>query len=242
MKRIIPSIFLAVAAGLTANAAVDIPPTSAYYDVLYHWGLINKMAGHANANYQSTNGYFSGEMNGHSIPWGGRIYTVSTSLDCRFQPDGDGTSEEIVNSQEGKYSKPFEGSSPYDSQYKTIYGAGTLDASPETMEAVEILSDMISIFYYARDIHFDEMSPGQSIEIPVRRNGEEQTLYITYSGTDDFSYNGYTCPAYDITFRYTYDGMPDRYPVRCLIDSRRLIPVQFSAKILIGEVDMMYVP
>lgn len=230
-----------VLTAITAQGAVNIPLTMASYDVYYHWGFINKLAGHGYASYQASDNRFSAELKGHSIPWGGRIYTASTSLNCNFIPDESGISEEFVSAMQGRYSKPFVGHNPCLAKFKTIYGGGTLDASPQTMEAIEIMADMLSIFYYARELDFKALTPGQELEIPIKRNGVSQTLYLTYKGLSDFSYNGYSTRAYNIEFRYTYNGHPDKYPVNCLIDSLTLIPVEFSASILIGDIQMKYV-
>lgn len=243
MKRI--GLILSLMAGAlasTAVAAVQIPLTTTTYDVFYHWGIINKLAGHGYATYQSSGNSFYGQMEGHSIPWSGRIYTVQTSLSCNFTPDGGEASEETVNSMQGKYTKPFVGRNPQRTPYKTIYGAGTLDASEQTMEAVTIMSDMLSIFYYAHEIDFRAMQPGHRLTIPIVRDGNRQTLYITYNGTALFSYNGYSTRAYEIVFQYTFNGAPDKYPVKCLIDCNTLAPVEFSANLLIGKVEMKYVP
>lgn len=91
---------MAAALASTAVAAVQIPLTTTSYDVFYHWGIINKLAGHGYATYQSSGNSFYGQLEGHSIPWSGRVYTVQTSLSCNFTPDGGEASEETVNSMQ----------------------------------------------------------------------------------------------------------------------------------------------
>ena len=99
MKRIgLILSLMAAALASTAVAAVQIPLTTTSYDVFYHWGIINKLAGHGYATYQSSGNSFYGQLEGHSIPWSGRVYTVQTSLSCNFTPDGGEASEETVNS------------------------------------------------------------------------------------------------------------------------------------------------
>lgn len=226
----------------SAKATVKIPSTSLTYDVVYHWGLINKVAGHGYVNYHTYGNTYMASLQGSSIPWGGKIYTVNSSLRATFGPERDGVSTETVDAIRGVYSKPDVGSNPHSAPYRTIYGAGTLDASSETMEAVTIMSDMLSIFYYARQLGFATMPAGRELEIPIVRDGVEQTLYITYKGVQSYSYGGYSTEAYAIEFRYTYNGAPDRFPVTCLIGTDSRIPVMFSADLLIGHVEMRYVP
>lgn len=233
---------LTVLACVRADAVVNIPPTSLTYDVNYHLGFINKTAGHAYVNYYTNGNQFVGTIQGHSIPWGGKIYTIHSSLRAAFGPERDGVSPETVEGLQGIYTKPEAGQNPAGVPYRNIYGGGTLNAGSQTMEAVTILSDMLSIYYYAHQLGFGTMEPGRRIEVPVIRDGLEQTLYITYNGTSYYSNNGYNSEAYSITFQYTYEGAPDRYPVNCLIGTDSRIPLMFSADIRIGHVEMLYVP
>ncbi|MCM1348309.1 MAG: DUF3108 domain-containing protein [Firmicutes bacterium] len=241
MKHLVLSIFASLAA-LSCAAAVNIPRTSLTYDVMYHLGPINKIAGNAYVDFNTAGNRFYASLQGHSIPWGGKIYTVHTSLSATFSSPRGGVSTENVNGIQGVYTKPEVGQNPRTAPYRTISGGGTLDASGGTMEAVTIMSDMLSIYYYAHQLGFGTMQPGHRVEIPVIENGREQTLYITYNGVEQYSYNGYSSEAYSITFQYTYHGAPDRYPVTCLIGTDNRIPLLFSAHILIGHVEMRYIP
>lgn len=222
----------------------DIPETTNMYDVVYHWGLINKVAGHGYVTYHASGNNFQGQLEGHSIPWGGRIYTVRTSLSALFGALGaHGVPAESVIGQTGLYTKPPVGQTGRsNNKYKNIQGGGSLSASPQTMEAVTIMSDMLSIFYYAHTIDFGSLAVGQELFIPVRNNGNPETLYLTYQGLTDFNYQGYTTRAYQIVFRYTFEGAPDRYPVTCLISTSSRIPVSFTSDLLIGKITMKYTP
>lgn len=240
MKRTILSVFAGLLAVAAYGAMPDIPRTSVSYDVVYHWGLINKVAGHGYVTYHTAGSGFYGTLEGHSIPWGGRIYTVHSSLSATFAPSA-GASRETINSLQGVYSKPEVGSVGSAARFKDIYGGGTLDASSETMEAVTVMSNMLSIFYYAKELDFPSMSAGERLTIPIEEYGADKPLYVTYEGMADYSYAGFATRAYKIVFQYTYNGAPDSYPVTCLIDSQSRVPVQFSADLLIGHIEMCYV-
>ena len=242
MKRLFISLILGGAMAIAARAAVDIPLTSVTYDVVYHWGLIDKVAGTGFVRYHTMGDIFEGQLQGRSIPWGGRIYTVRSSLSAQMSPGAQGIDTENITALQGIYTKPREGSDPATAPFKNIYGEGTLDASGETMEAVSVMSDMIGMFYYARSLDFPSFAPGHRIEVPIIKGGASQPLYITYQGEATYSYNGYTAPAYEIVFQYTYNGVPDRYPVTCLIDKNSRVPVQFKADLVIGHIEMCYVP
>lgn len=241
MKRTALSIALLSLIGLVASA-VTIPNTSVTYDVVYHWGFITKVAGQGYVSYHGSESGFYGDIQGHSIPWDGRIYTVHSSLSAAFGPERDGVSPETILAMSGVYSKPEVGANPNNAPYKTIAGRGTLDASSQTMEAVDILTNMISMYYYAHQLGFGTMPAGKRLEIPVIQGGREQTLYITYNGVENYSYGGYNSEAYSIVFQYSYNGQPDRYPIACLIGTDNRLPLKFSADLLIGHIEMCYVP
>lgn len=243
MKKILIAIIAMCVCYATADAIVSIPYTTNSYSINYHWGIINKVAASGCATYYTDGNRFVGYLSGHSIPWGGRIYTVRTSLTADFgQSESDESAPEIVISQQGVYSKPHVGQDGANVPYKDINGDGELDASPQTMEAVTIMSDMLSMFYYARTLDFENMRVGQNITLPIRRNGEDEKLYITYEGVTDYQTEGYSTRAYKIVFRYTYNGAPDSYPVTCLISIDSRVPVRFYASLLIGKVEMNYQP
>lgn len=241
MKRFLSIFAILSMMSLSVKAVVDIPSTTANFDVIYHWGLINKVAGHAYINYHTDGNEFMGSFVGHSIPWDGRVYSVESSLGAIFVPSKGGPSQEIVTGMQGVYTKPKVGDTG-NIPYKNIYGEGTLDASAQTMEAVNVMTQMISMFYYAKDIDFASLKPGEKLVIPIQRGKATHYLYITYSGQSHFSYSDYSTPAYKIVFQYTYHGAPDRYPVTCLIGRYNRMPVQFSANLLIGHVRLCYVP
>lgn len=241
MKRLLSIFAILSLMRPSVQAVVDIPSTNANYDVIYHWGLINKVAGHGNVSFHTDGNEFMGTLEGRSIPWEGRIYTVESSLSAIFVPSKNGPSQEIVTGMQGVYTKPKVGETG-DFPFKNIYGDGTLDASPETMEAVNVMTQMISMFYYAKDIDFTSLQPGASLVIPIQRGKSTQSLYVSYLGQSNYSYGDYSTPVYKIVFRYTFNGAPDRYPVTCLIGRYNRMPVQFSADLLIGHIKMCYVP
>lgn len=242
MKRTFMLLAIIASIACGSRAAVEIPLTTQSYDVVYHWGIINKVAGHGVVSYHTSGRNFYGQLEGHSIPWDGRIYTVESSLNAVFSPRQGKPSLETITAMQGTYTKPLVGSQPGSGGYKNIYGGGTLDASPETMEAVTVMTNMLSMFYYAHEIDFASFGRGEQMQIPIMKSGQSQALYITSEGVGYYSYNGYSCDAYEITFQYTYNGAPDRYPVHCWINTSTHLPVKFSADLLIGHIEMCYVP
>ena len=234
-----------LAAFVPAKAQVNIPYQEIPYDVHYHWGLVDLMIAHGLVTIQTEGQNFSATLDGNSIPWEGRVFCVSDTLQATMTPT-DGLSHETVTYENGWYMKPkasqyrsdgFDPSNP--ANYKNIQGQGELNASGSTMEAITVTADMLGLFYYFREMDFDNMTPGNSITIPISvPGGYDQSVVVTYNGCGD--YNG--SPTFDVDFQYTYHGVPSGYTVQARVDTARRIPLLISANLPAGHVEMIQTP
>lgn len=237
MKKTIFAILAGVASVLGVSAQVSIPYQEIPYEVHYQWGLIDVMIAHGKATIATDGNNFSATLDGNSIPWEGRVFCVSDTLQAVMTPQPGGLSAEEVTYQNGWYLKPkvtqfrSEAFSPTDpANYKNIHGQGTLDASGETMEAITVTSDMLGLFYYFHEIDFGSMQPGQTINIPIS-GGFARSVAVTFNGTEGGNY--------DVTFQYTYEGAPSGYPVHAQVSAATRIPANISASLPVGHVTMI---
>lgn len=248
MKKIL--ILLAViCCGLSVKAQVNIPYQEIPYDVHYHWGLIDVMIAHGRVTMQADGNQLYATLNGNSIPWEGRVFCVSDTLQAYMEPTS-GLSRETVTYENGWYMKPlvsayrtggFDPSNP--ANYKNIKGEGYLDASGDTMEAVTITADMLGLFYYFHEINFDAMNPGDTITIPVTvEGGYSQSVNVTYNGRSTFSTGGSAYPTYSVTFEYSYRGAMSGYPVQAQVSVSSRIPLLLSASLPVGHIEMIHTP
>ncbi len=240
MKKTILLLFAFVAA-LTGMAQVQIPYQELPYNVHYHWGLVDVNIGHGKVTLSSQGDRFNATLDGNTIPWEGRIFCVSDTLNATMTP-GAPYSRESVDYENGWYLKPkvmeyrsdgFVASNP--ANYKNIAGQGDLDADANTMEAVTVTADMLGMFYYFHEIDFASMSQGQQITIPIN-GGYAQSVTVTYNG--ESNYNG--TPSYAVSFEYTYQGASSGYPVYAQVAQSTRIPLLLSADLAIGHVEMIY--
>lgn len=221
-----------------------IPPVAIKYKVNYHWGLINTTAAYGTVRLEATGNSLTASLDGHSISWGGRQYTVSDTLKVITMPGrGPLYARQNVLYRAGRYSKPLVSllSSPaYNpgdpANYRTISGQGTLSASPRTMEAVGISCDMLGIFYLFRYMDFTALQPGQTLLMSVNmpRTGMQHAM-ITYLGPDQYQ----DSPSYKVHFEYTYRGVRSGYPVTCQVERSSRIPLLISASLDIGRMEMI---
>lgn len=226
------------------GANASIPPTTIKYKVNYHWGLINTTAAYGTLNLHARGPKLTASLNGHSISWGGRQYTVSDTLEVNtLSGRGPLYARQNVLHRAGWYSKPIVSllnTPSYNplapANFRTIDGRGSLSASPRTMEAVGISCDMLGIFYLFHYMDFSALTPGCSLLMSVNmpRTGM-QHAHITYLGPGQ--YHG--TPTYKVRFEYTYGGVRSNYPVTCQVEQSSRIPLVISASLDIGRMEMI---
>lgn len=227
--------------GARAAQPVAYAPETVHYNVAYRWGFINKIAGHGVVTTSAdASGRFAGSLRGESIPWDGRIYSITDTLSAVMS--GGGACAEKVVLRNGLYTKPEVGtradlSDP--ASYWDTDGKGLLSASADTQEAVTITADMLSLFYYAKSIDFDSLTEGAKINVPITEaDGSAGSLAITYGGEQTVNVGDLEIPTYAIVFNYTYRGTPSAYPVNCWISKVGRVPVIISASLAIGHMEM----
>lgn len=245
MKKVFLLGFLSLI--FSAGAAVVIPPTEIPYSVNYHWGIIDVMIAHGKVDIQCDGTEFRGTLDGISIPWEGRIILVSDTLVTNMEA-GEKYSKENVTYQSGWYRHPkvnYYRSKNYDAAnpefYKNISGGGNYNASKNTMEAITVTSDMLGMFYYAREFDFKSMTPGQKVTLPIT-GGHAEKVVMTYLGTGNYSVEDSTYPTHNIEFEYSYDGSMSGYTVQMKVGQENPIPMFIAASLPVGKVEMLYNP
>ena len=232
------------------KAQVNIPYQEIKYNVNYHWGLVDVMIANGVVTLHSDNNRFNATLNGNSIPWEGRIFCVSDTLQTIMTPEKGGLSKETVLYQNGWYMKPtvasyhsgnFDPSNP--KNYKSIKGQGALSASDDTMEAIAVTSDMLGLFYYFREMDFESMTPGQSITIPITiKGGSPEKVVVTYNGKSHHKIDDVDYSTYSVRFEYSYKGRMSGYPVDTQVGVNDRIPLLLSSSLPVGHVEMIYNP
>lgn len=236
---------LFIAAAVLLGAAAANAQTEEYiYSVHYRWGLIDTDIATGTVTATVDGNEFHGRLDGHSIVWDGRVYMVSAVLDAIMEPSRSATGiNERVTYECGLYAKPTESQwadgdfePTRESDYRTTLGSGTLDASPETMEAVQTGTDILGMFYVFKHLDYAVLPVGKTMTVPVSLPDGSVLYYnLTYNGTDTF--DGRT--VYDTTVEYYYNGAPSGYPVQCLVSQATGVPLSISAQLKIGHMQMV---
>lgn len=213
------------------------------YKVRYKLGLIEADIASCSVRTSTSGSDFSATLQGSSIPWGGRVYSVYDRLEAVMEPSASvpGVRERVV-SQLGVYSKPTEKelqAGTYDASdpdnYRSTDGAGLLDASAETMEAVRMSVDMLAMFYIFAHADFDSLEPYRPVLMPITQpDGSVLYADLTNQGRD--FYNGRQ--VWKVNVEYYYDGAPSGYPISCFVDADTREPLMLAATLKIGHMQM----
>lgn len=218
----------------------DMPYTVYNYNARYRLGLIDVEIGHGAVTVRKTGTKFYGTITGESVPWHKRVFCINDTIRATLNPTA-GHIEYI----DGWYMKPkvkeyksHRFGVLYPASYKTISGKGSLDASDDTMEAITIMSDMTVLFYYFRVLDFQSMLPKDKVVIPLPSNQYSDKVKIEYKGKSNFRIGKRNYDIYNVNFDFSYKGKMSGYTVKSKIDVSRRIPLQFSAHLPIGYVEM----
>ena len=111
-----------------------------------------------------------------------------------------------------------------------------------THTAEGLTMDMLSAFYYMRQIPYATMNKGESVVLNVFSGKKKETLTIHYQGTEDVELDKTKYPAYHITFTFTTAGgktSSDNMDAWISTAPER-IPLLLEGKLPVGKVRALY--
>ncbi len=196
------------------------------YSVDWHWGFVDIHAGDVTISIDADENGINGAVAGQSVPIRGDVMSITDTIDADLTLD-----RAEINYIDGVYSRHPK--NEWSDNYRNIHGQGRLDASDETMEAVNITAMLPGFFYYAQQMDFDQMQEGDQISVPLAGDGEDGRMLITYHGTEESDYG----QAYSLTLIFDI-GDAAQYPISCLVSTADRSPLTFSTTLRIGEVQM----
>lgn len=220
MKRTALTLAIAIAAA-AMGWAKDYT-----YSVDWHWGFVDIHAGDVIISIDSDENGITGAVAGQSLPIRGDVMSINDTINANLSLD-----HAEINYIDGTYSRHPK--DQWSDDYRNIHDQGCLDASAETMEAVNITAMLPGFFYYAQQMDFDQMQEGDQLSVPLAGDGEEGRMLITYHGIEESDYG----QAYSLTLIYDI-GDAAQYPISCLVSTADRAPLTFSTTLRIGDVQM----
>lgn len=223
-----------------------LPPETLSYNVMFKWGLINKKAGTATLSLHHLPGQYKTTLTAASEPWADRIYRVRDTLNGRMDMHGFRPLFYEKIAHEGSDFKHDQVHYDYSTPgivvgncSRRVYKKNELRVDEtRSMEAENRAVDMLTSFYFMRQLPFESMAPGEVITIDIFSGKQKELLTIRYVGTENVELNDVDYPAYHVRFLFTSKGgtkTSDDMDAWISTAPRR-IPLKLEGKLPVGKV------
>ena len=243
------TVVMALGFGLKAEV---INNESLHYVISYKWGLIHKDAGEATLSLRNNGNFYDVMLAARTKPWADKFYQVRDTLSGRIRKnDFRPVSYTKAAHEDGKYGKDvikFSYSGNNVTGQCTRYKKnkkGETSNSTRTLTASGPVFDMLSIFYYLREIDYANLEKGHSLKATIFSGSKSETITIRCIGKEKIKLRNKTeREAYHIKFNFTTGGKKkssDDIDTWISTDSAH-IPLYLTGSLPVGQVRAYYIP
>lgn len=235
---------LAIIGSLTIIRANEFNDETLKYKVMFKWGLINKHAGDVVIDLKNDNGYYHSQLAARSASWADKFYRVRDTLRCQVQIDGFKPMRYEKIAHEDKdfkhdvvtYSRNGDTIWGHCTRYETRNGKVRKDEQ-RTLEALGTTVDMLSVFYYMRNLPFQDWQPNHKLSMNIFSGKRKELLTFRYQGIEKVKCDDVTYNTYKITFIFTSnDGSKTSEDMYAWIDTATRVPIKLEGKLPVGSV------
>lgn len=248
MKRLLLyiCIFILGAVGARANS-----PEKLEYVVTYKWGLIQKDAGDVEIYKKPSGNGYELKLIAKTKPWADRVYKVrdtlvSTTMKEKYRP----LHYTYIAHEKNKYRKDdikftYSGNSVKGEaeKYKEDKN-GVVKHSTHILEGQGPTYDMLSVYFFLRDIDYSTLKPGESVRATIFSGSKEENLEVKCVGKEEIELRDKSKhEAWHITFKFTQAaGKKSSDDINCWISTESPnIPLLIIGNLPIGQVRVHYV-
>ena len=244
MTLSLKSILLSVV--MTAGTAVmacawEVPDETLHYSVRFKWGLIDANVGIATVSTRNIPGTdsFEATLSGKSIDLLGHYYVASDDITGTILAHPDiQCNKAALTSQHGEFSiETITGNAEGPSKNGPVTGHlpdGKVIRSRESNYASGLSTDLLSVFYYMRQIDYAIQQPGSTFNISLSNGNQIDRLQIIYIGTDDITVNGSVNSCRHISLNFTAGSKSDSLEVWIGNDEART-PLFIKGSLSVGH-------
>lgn len=249
MRRLISFLMLGMLCWGIASA-YEFHNESLKYKVMFKWGLINKQAGDVVINLKNQDGMYHSQLAAKSASWADKFYRVRDTLNCDIQIQDflpmryEKIAHEDKDYKHDVVSYRREGATTYAdcTRYETREGKVRKDEQ-RTLEAMGTTVDMLSVFYYMRNLDYPQWSTGHVLSMTIFSGKRKELLTIKYLGNEEVKCDNVKYNTYKISFTFTSDGgKKTSDDMWAWIDTETRIPVKLEGKLPVGSVKCFYIP
>lgn len=222
------------------------------YKVMYKWGLVQKQAGHATLSLRVNGDNYNTSLTAASEKWADRFFKVRDTLTgvvrrADFRPlvyrkmsheGGERKDDRVIYSYNGETVTGKCTRKAWDKK-----GALRTDQA-QTFTAQGATIDMLSSFYWMRDLPYQKWQTGHTETINLFSGKRKEILTVKYLGKDTVKENKRTYDCYHISFSFTDPANPrtrtsDDMEAWISADNAR-IPIKLEGKLKVGKVQCFY--
>lgn len=250
MKRILTTLLLCMAMLSAFCRQADNEEIN--YVVSYKWGIIHKDAGDAKIIKKPKDNGYELKLIGITKPWADRIYKMRDTL-VSIVDKKDYLPKKYVRTahEKGKYSRDeinfqhlgdvTKGTGIKYRQKKD----GTVYQKEIDSEGKSPAYDLLSVFFYLRNLDFESMKPNDVVVTSVLSGDQSEKLTVSCKGKEKVKLQDKTeQDAWHIQFKFTSrGGKKSSDDIDCWIsDDDSRIPLLVIASLPVGHIRCTYQP
>lgn len=229
-------------------AAAELPDEDLHYSIMYKWGLINKEAGRATLSLRSDGDKYRAMLAARTVPWADKVFRVRDTLKSEMARPSCLPGLYVKLTHEGPTNKldrltysRSENNVTACSHRERWKTNGQVAVSDTVLYGTLPGLDMLSVFYYMRQLDFASMQPGHTVSFDLFSGRKVERLTICYNGRRTVKLDSGTRDTYEVTFTFTQNGKISDAPMYTWIstDAQR-IPLKMEGQLPFGKVQAFY--
>lgn len=247
MKRFLITIISFILLNVVSYAKTE---EKLNYVVTYKWGLIHKDAGDVEITKQPRGDGYELKLLAKTKPWADRIYKlrdtlVSVTAKEHYRP----YQYTFIAHEKNKYRKDdikfsYSGNSVkgHAVKYKEDKN-GNINRSEHEMTGTLPTYDMLSVYFFLRDIDYANLKPGEKIHATIFSGSKEEQLEVRCEGKEKIQLRDKSeHEAWHILFKFTQKGgKKSSDDINCWISTDSAhIPLLIIGNLPIGQVRVNY--
>lgn len=184
------------------------------YIVTYKWGLIQKDAGEVQITSVPKGEGYELKLIAKTKPWADRVYKVRDTLISVTQKEKYRPLQYTYIAHEKNKYRRDEIKFSYSGNHVT--GAsekykedknGNINHSTHTLESTGPTYDMLSVYFFLREIDYSTLKPGESIDATIFSGSKTEHLEVKCTGKETIQLRDKSeHEAWHITFKFTQEG------------------------------------
>ncbi|MCM1021790.1 MAG: DUF3108 domain-containing protein [Muribaculum sp.] len=226
------------------GSAVTLPDEDLHYSIMYKWGLINKEAGTATLSLRKAGNKYNAMLAARTVPWADKVFRVRDTLKTKMDILTCAPTEYIKLTHEGNLNKvdrltfrQIGNTVTVNAHRQRQKNDGPVIVSDTVLYGSVPAVDMLSVYYYMRQIDFPSMKLGSELTFDVFSGKKVERLTLIYRGPRTIKIDGRKHNTYEVTFTFTQNGKESDAPMYSWIsaDDQR-IPIKLEGQLPFGKV------